>query len=85
MVPVLKEVARWSVARHTTSEPTNGETLTPGRPQPKRLVQVQALDSRGRHTQPNEEWPMTFRESDQLIVLRERESRLQGEGADGNT
>jgi len=28
---------------------------------------------------------MTSRESDQLIVLSERESRLQGEGADVNT
>lgn len=40
MVPVLLEVECWPVARHTASEPTNGETLTHGRPQPKRLAQL---------------------------------------------
>lgn len=85
MVPVLLEVECWPVARHTASEPTNGETLTHGRPQPKRLAQLNRSTEQGRLAQPNEESPMTFRESDQLIVLSERESRLQGEGADRNT
>jgi hypothetical protein len=39
---------------------------------------VPVLDSTGRRAQAKEERPMTIRESDQLIVLRERESRSQG-------
>ena len=39
----------------------------------------------GRRSRPKEGEPKTSWESDQLIVLRERESRLQGEGADVDT
>ena len=39
----------------------------------------------GRQSRPTEGEPKTSWESDQLIVLSERESRLQGKGADGDT
>ncbi len=42
-----------------------------------RLVPAQA----GRRSRPKEGEPKSRRESEQLIVLSERESRLQGEGA----
>jgi hypothetical protein len=40
---------------------------------------------RGKRSRPKEGELKTSWESDQLIVLRERESRLQGEGADEDT
>jgi hypothetical protein len=39
----------------------------------------------GRRSRPKEGEPKNIWESDQLIVLSERESRLQGEGADVDT
>jgi hypothetical protein len=39
----------------------------------------------GRQSRPKEGGPMIIWESDQLIVLSERESRSQGEGADVDT
>ena len=39
----------------------------------------------GRRSRPKEGEPKTTWESDQLIVLSERESRAQGEGADVDT
>jgi len=41
--------------------------------------------STGRRSRPKEGEPRNLWESDQLIVLSERESRLQGEGADVDT
>jgi hypothetical protein len=58
-----------------------GNPSTHGRPDPKPRRQRQVVgqsDHKGAR-------PMTARESDPPIVLRERESRSQGEGADGET
>ena len=52
----------------------------------QRTWETQLVPARaGRRSRPKEGEPKTSWESDQLIVLRERESRLQGEGADVNT
>ena len=58
--------------------PALGKPSTHGRPDPKPPGAAQV----GRPTQPQGARPMTLRESDPLIVLGERESRSQGEGAD---
>ena len=52
----------------------------------QRTWETQAVPARaGRRSRPKEGESTTGWESDQLIVLSERESRLQGEGADVNT
>ena len=52
----------------------------------QRTWETQLVPARaGRRSRPKEGEPTTSWESAQLIVLSERESRLQGEGADVNT
>ena len=52
----------------------------------QRTWETQQVPARaGRQSRPKEGEPKTSGESDQLIVLRERVSRLQGEGADVDT
>ncbi len=52
----------------------------------QRTWETQLVPARaGRRNRPKEGEPRAIWESDQLIVLRERESRLQGEGADVDT
>ena len=52
----------------------------------QRTWETQLVPARaGRRCRPKEGEPRTSWESDQLIVLSERESRLQGEGADVDT
>ena len=52
----------------------------------QRTWETQPVPARaGRGSRPKEGEPTTGWESDQLIVLSKRESRLQGEGADVNT
>jgi hypothetical protein len=59
--------------------PTYGETLTQGMAKPKAR---NGNDLTGRLCQPKEGGSMVHGESDQSILLRGRESRLQGEGVD---
>ena len=52
----------------------------------QRTWETQLVPARtGRRSRPKEGEPKSSWESDQLIVLRERESRLQGKGADVDT
>ena len=52
----------------------------------QRTWETQLVPARaGRQSRPKEGEPKTSWESDQLIVLSERESRSQGEGADVDT
>ena len=52
----------------------------------QRTWETQLVPARaGRQSRPKEGEPKTSWESDQLIVLSERESRLQGKGADVDT
>ena len=52
----------------------------------RRTWETQLVPARaGRRSRPKEGEPKTSWESDQLVVLRGRESRAQGEGADVDT
>jgi hypothetical protein len=52
----------------------------------QRTWEAQMVPARaGRRSRPKEGEPRTCWESDQLIVLSERESRSQGKGADADT
>ena len=64
-----------------------GSTLERGMREKKRqeLERSSSLLKGGRASQRNEGGPTAGRKSDPLRVLRGRESRLQGEGADRNT
>ena len=64
-----------------------GSTLERGICEKKRqeLERSSRLLKRGRASQRNEGCLMAERKSDPLILLRGRESRLQGEGADRGT
>ena len=60
---------------------TLGKPSRQGRPDPKPEGKIK----RGRHRRAKRGEPRPSRESDQLIVLGERESRSQGEAVDGDT
>ncbi|MHB8853866.1 MAG: hypothetical protein ACYC6P_11005 [Ignavibacteriaceae bacterium] len=46
---------------------------------------MSSIERNGKLSQLKEDKLKAYRESDQLIVLRERESRLHGAGVDGDT
>jgi hypothetical protein len=76
-------VSRKTAARQTDIAPQKGKPGNGSKPEPKRTREGhgsgrQVGDSDSKGGEPKVFW----RESDPLVVLRERESRSQGEGAD---
>ena len=70
------------LARPKTDEAPKGK---PGNRENALSLNEVARETTGRRPEPRRQGgPKILGESDQPIVLRERESRLQGEGADGN-
>ena len=70
------------IARREADEALKGK---PGHRENVWRLNVDRRETTGRRPEPRRQGgPMILGKSDQLIVLRERESRLHGEGADGN-
>jgi hypothetical protein len=78
LIPALSEIDRKAQGRLGTEGETRTqrERLAPKREDRERTGRRPELRRQGK--------PKILGESDQLIVLRERESRLHGEGADSN-
>ena len=72
-------------ARQTDIAPQKGKPGNGSKPEPKQTRE--GYGSRGQVGEPDPKGrePKVWRKSDPLIVLRRRESRLQGEGADRET
>ena len=73
-----------TTARQTDIAPQKGKPGNGSRPEPKQTREGQGGRRQVGEPDPKGREPKVWRKSDPLIVLRRRESRLQGKGADSN-
>ena len=81
----MRRSDRKTAARQTDIAPQKGKPGNGSKPEPKQTREGQGGRRQVGEPDPKGREPKVWRKSDPLTVLRRRESRLQGKGADRKT